>query len=387
MGTKTVTKALAGVEDCLMGSEVRTQVRAGQNVQVTGLSGAGIPLNAALGGSIEEAISSITGETDNLEASVTALEARSNRNYIINGNFQIWQRGTSTSQSDGYHAADRWANREFGGSFTASRQAHTLGQVVVPGNPQYFMRTDVSAGADQNGFCLLGQAIPAATSAGGSTVTLSFWAKADTPVTIATEYEQVFDDSATPPPVEGIGITKHNLTTTWQKYFCTVLIPTIDSGLVYNNKNSYLGLYIWLSAGTTYDGRTGGIGLQSGVIDISQIQVEVGEVVTDFETEYESTTLVKCQHFFQRGTVLLGGYTEAGILNGYRQSLPINTRTLPEIQNIVNVKADNVTGGTVTTNLSDSVVMQATGVASGVYLSEITFDVYAELGPVPHPNP
>ena len=59
------------------------------------------------------------------------------RNDIINGNFDIWQRGTSQVVS-GYGSADRWVNLYSGTSATMSRQAFTLGQTDVPGEPRFF---------------------------------------------------------------------------------------------------------------------------------------------------------------------------------------------------------------------------------------------------------
>lgn len=61
------------------------------------------------------------------------------RNKIINGDFDIWQRGVSQTSS-GYGSADRWRNTHAGSTKTTSRQAFTFGQTDVPGNPTYYMR-------------------------------------------------------------------------------------------------------------------------------------------------------------------------------------------------------------------------------------------------------
>src|SRR5574338_1498024 len=66
------------------------------------------------------------------------------RNKIMNGNFDIWQRGTSQT-SAGYGSADRWAFNNTGSTKTTSRQTFALGQTDVPNNPTYFSRTVVSS--------------------------------------------------------------------------------------------------------------------------------------------------------------------------------------------------------------------------------------------------
>jgi hypothetical protein len=71
----------------------------------------------------------------------------SNRNKIINGNFDIWQRGTNQT-ANGYGSADRWACTSIGTTKSISRQGFAPGQTEVPGNPKYFMRHVVSSVAD-----------------------------------------------------------------------------------------------------------------------------------------------------------------------------------------------------------------------------------------------
>ena len=52
--------------------------------------------------------------------SLTPRLDRLDKNYIINGNFDFWQRGTSTSTS-GVYLADRFRTSLSGGSYVVSR--------------------------------------------------------------------------------------------------------------------------------------------------------------------------------------------------------------------------------------------------------------------------
>lgn len=50
----------------------------------------------------------------------------SNPNMLINGDFQVWQRGTNLSVKNKSYSADRWQNSSFGdGNVTVSRNINT----------------------------------------------------------------------------------------------------------------------------------------------------------------------------------------------------------------------------------------------------------------------
>jgi len=222
------------------------------------------------------------------------------RNKIINGNFDIWQRATSQSSS-GYGSADRWFCGNSGTTKTASRQAFALGQTDVPGNPKYFMRHVVTSVAGASNYVILYQPIEYVSTFAGKTVTVSFWAKADSNKNIAIEFEQSFGTGGSPSSVVNtIGSQLLSLTTTWTKYTATINVPSIVNKTLGTDNNDALRLLFWFDAGSSFNSRTASLGQQSGTFDIAQVQVEEGSVATPFEQRHIGMELSLCQRYFQK---------------------------------------------------------------------------------------
>ena len=250
------------------------------------------------------------------------------RNAIINGNFDIWQRGTIFTGSE--YGADRWVSGRTGTTHTATRQPFTLGQTDVPNNPTYYIRTVVSsvAGASNNSY--LTQLIEGVRTFSGQQVTVSFWAKVDATKNISVELVQSFGTGGSPSAaVNAIGVTKVSIGTSWQKVTVTANVPSISGKTLGTGNNDYLALLIWFDAGSSFNARTDSLGQQSGTFEIAQVQVEPGSVATSFERRPIGTELSLCQRYHQTFNVsVANGANAANVQFSGMLSVPMRVTPL-----------------------------------------------------------
>lgn len=255
------------------------------------------------------------------------------RNRIINGNFDIWQRGTSQTSSD-YGSVDRWGLGHATSSKTASQQSFLNGQTDVPNNPKYYLRHVITTSS--GGYVYAGQPIEGVETLSGNTVTLSFYARADFNKNIATEFQQYFGSGGSPSSqITGIGVTTHNLTTSWQKFTVTTTIPSISGKTIGTNSNDYLALNFWFEAGSSLNSRTNSLGQPANgttyQVDIAQVQVEESTVATPFEHRPISVELGLCQRYFCKTgqNIFIGRGNSNSAVFGV--TLPVSMRSTPTL--------------------------------------------------------
>lgn len=238
-------------------------------------------------------------KTSGLQA---ALDARSPmasfKNKIINGDFDIWQRGATLPMAEGVrYLADRWYGTSGGSQMSMSRQNFVSGQADVPDGPRFYIRSVVNSVAGFNNIVALSQKIEGVATFAGKTITLSFWMRADAARPVGIEFSQAFGSGGSP-TVTGIGAQKVMTQpgSAWSKVVCTIDIPSIAGKTLVGSGT--LALNLWLDAGSNYDARTGGVGQQSGTVDISHVQVEEGSTATAFEQRPLAIEVTLCQRYF-----------------------------------------------------------------------------------------
>jgi hypothetical protein len=221
------------------------------------------------------------------------------RNLIINGGFDVWQRGTGPFVGTSIYGADRWTNIA-DSSISTSQGVFPVGQTDVPNNPKYYASCSVTTNSSADEYKVYGQRLEGVSLCSGNTVTVSFYAKADGNKDITLEFYQQFGGGGTPSAnVGGIGVTKFSLTTNWQKFTATVDIPSLDGKTIGTDGNNSLICQFWMSAGSNLASRTDSLPNQSGVFDFAQVQLELGSVATPFEHRSYGEELALCQRYFQ----------------------------------------------------------------------------------------
>jgi len=209
------------------------------------------------------------------------------KNKIINGDFGIWQRGISfSSPATGSYLADRFYIG-FDGSPTTSysRQTFTPGTAPVSGyESSYFMRCAMTAVSTTTSWGFY-QRIEDVRTLAGQTVTISFWAKADSSRTGNTNFLQEFGSGGSSTVFGGAG-QNIALTTSWQRFTYSLTLPSISGKTI--GTNSSLTWYFTMPISTT------------STIDIWGVQVEAGSVATPFTTATGTLSgeLTACQRYF-----------------------------------------------------------------------------------------
>jgi hypothetical protein len=235
------------------------------------------------------------------------LANKSISNAIINGAFDIWQRGAGAYTGNVY-TADRWFfyGQGSGASHSATRQTFTPGSAPVAGyEGEFFYRDVITPGSDANSQMILVQKIEDVRTFANQTVTMSFWAKANsgTPK-IGVEMYQDFGSGGSG-AVSGVGQSA-TISTSWARYSFTFSVPSVSGKIIGTSSN--LQALIWLSAGSNANTRSGSIGLQSNTFDIWGVQLETGTVANDFRRNANSIQgeLAACQRYF----ISYGGITQ-----------------------------------------------------------------------------
>ena len=248
------------------------------------------------------------------------------KNAIINGAFNVWQRGTSFTPSGETYVADRfYVNRDgTGTACTVSQQTFTAGTAPVSGyEGTYFLRyNQTNAGTSQT-YAVLAQRIEDVRTFAGQTITVSFWAKAASGYTMNNVQVSQSFGSGGSTAVTTSG-SSPVITTSWARYSMSITLPSIAGKTI--GSGNYLALYLYSPANTIF------------TVDFWGVQLEAGSVATAFQTATGTLQgeLAACQRYGielnPNGNAyasLGSGYATSGTAFYPTISLPVPLRTTP----------------------------------------------------------
>jgi hypothetical protein len=220
------------------------------------------------------------------------------KNAVINGGFDIWQRGISGTSSGFVFVADRWVATRYGGANWTFSQA-TCGSTLP--NFLYCGRVQSTAGQTAAGTRFF-QSLESQDSYkfAGKIATFSFYARAGanysgTSSSFSFAYGTGVDQNihssgfTNQTNVGTVNLTTSNLNTIWQRYSVTGLVPS---------NATQIG----------FSGITDGSGVAGAAdyIDFTGVQLEIGSVATPFSRAGGTLSgeLAACQRYYWRSTAL-----------------------------------------------------------------------------------
>lgn len=266
------------------------------------------------------------------------------RNLIINGDMQCWQRTTAaTAVTNAYATVDRFRFVEgTAGAYTSERSTDSP---IGTGYSLKLQVTTADASMASGDYAYFQQVVEAQNlqplqygTSSAKTLTLSFWVKSSKTGTYTIALIKA--DSTQYNFVHEYTISSAN---TWEKKTITIS-PTagstsfITSAAGVINNDTGAGFYVvWmLCSGTDLNGATNNAWSSNGLhytttnqvnwmdstsnnFYLSQVQLEIGDVATDFEHEDYATTLRKCKRYYEllEGNVYPTDYTTASLGNYY----------------------------------------------------------------------
>ena len=278
-----------------------------------------------LGGDLDLDGNDITGTGDipaaNLTGTLPAIDGSSltgisaQRNLIINGDFDIWQRGTSfAAAANGTRIADRWRYLKSGAMVHTISRDTDVPTVAESGHlSNYSLKVDcttIDSSIASGDYSYIEQRVEGYNFKylAQKAMKLSFWHKHTKTGTYCVGYLNSAGDRSY--------VTEYtqSVTDTWEK--AEMDITASPSGGTWDYTNGIgLKVYFSIATGSSFHGTADtwesaedyGSSSQVNACDnaannfmLAQVQLEAGSVATDFEIRNHATELAMCQRYFER---------------------------------------------------------------------------------------
>ena len=277
------------------------------------------------------------------------------RNRIINGNFSIWQRGTSIPITTHLQrTADMW-NIDWNGSslgtLTASQLIYGPGSwFTAPTLPQTVVYLNRTSSGTGNTFLDFSTQLESVNTYQGQTITISGWCVGDAGKTFLVKTEQFFGSGGSPSASAFTISSPITFNGNWQQFsFTTTLASTVGKTLG-SSGNDTLNVILSLPPNDAF------------VIYFANVQCELGSVATPFE--YRPLTIEQqlCYRYYVGSVYVSIGTVINNATSIQTLSWPSTMRTSPTV----------TSSSTYTVNVSSFAASVVTDKGGRVVLSSTT---------------
>lgn len=217
------------------------------------------------------------------------------RNLLINGDFQVSQRGDFTSASsatNGEYFVDRW----YADTNTTINKQQTTG-IDLDGTPAITKGVKLTATASASAYVGIRQKIENPTQYVGRTLTYSGYVRSNNPNARLTTF--IADTAGTTNQV--VSSNAHSGNGQWEKLSVTFSMTS--------NATS-----AWFVSAFISSSAVGNVSISSGdYIEVTMLQMEISKVATPFEHRSYGEELALCQRYFYRAADGTGNSLGLGV--------------------------------------------------------------------------
>jgi hypothetical protein len=231
------------------------------------------------------------------------------RNLVVNGDFQVAQRGEGpfALTTAGAYGIDQWRAALSGaGTGSVARAAFAPGQADVPGGRFYL---SLSATPGTGSVPDVQARLEDVGRPAGRTVTVSFAYRATAPV--AVDAIQAFGTGGS--PVNSLPVASLAASAAWMRRTATFAVPGIAGRTV--GAGSYTALRFTLPAGS------------SATVDLADVQLEEGAVATSFERRLSAIELLLARRYLRRAATV----QQPADLASEMRAVPVQSGTAPAL--------------------------------------------------------
>jgi hypothetical protein len=363
----------------------------------TALAGAGptyAPINSPVLTGDPQAPTATYGDSDAslattafVQSAVAPQRNNTGRNLVHNAQFNVQQRGNPGWTVGGSYTADRWmmnfgtgdANTVGIATLTDTARSDIGDESAVNG-----LSCNFTGSANVAGFVNVLQRIENVRRLAGKTATLSFWANTSVAgLKLGVNATQVFGTGGSPSAAVQILATGLSVTlgTTWARYSVSLPFPSVAGKTFGTNGDHLIALQLWYSSGANFNTVAGNIGVQSGVINLWGVQLEIGSVATPLEKLEAADDLRHCQRFAYNalGSVFASGYhpTASGLSVFATRFFPAQMRAAPTVSGQSFTGSINNTAPAAFHVANDHVVWSAANLAAGSFQLNVAGEFYS----------